>query len=129
MVLHHIGYIVESIEKGVQDNLPLSESLDSSEVFTIEEQKVKVCFVDIGKNVFLELVEPLEGNRSLTKMAKKGHAFYHLGFEVNEIELEIERLEKENYRKVSIFSSPAFGGRRCAFLLNPDMQLIELIER
>jgi hypothetical protein len=43
--------------------------------------------------------------------------------------MEIERLEKEGYRKVNKFRSSAFDNHYCCFLYNLEMHLIELIEK
>lgn len=129
MILHHIGYLVDSIEKGIQDYSPLLQNGTAvSEIFNIEAQNVKVCFLPLARNIFMELVEPLEGNKALLKMRKKGIGFYHLGYMVEDIQRSILDFEESNYFLVSIFNSPAFDGRQCAFLLSPDRQLIELIQ-
>lgn len=129
MDLHHIGYIVNTIEEGILHYKPLMQTdSEISEVYEIPDQKVKVCFIPLKTNVFLELVEPGEGNKTLSKLKRKGVGFYHLGFLVENIQEKILEFEKQNYRQISIFSSPAFEGRQCAFLLSPDFQLIELIE-
>jgi hypothetical protein len=130
MVLHHIGYVVNTIERGIQDYSPLTLLKSGiSKIFTIADQKVKVCFLEISPNVYLELVEPLEGNEPLMKMKKRGVGFYHLGFLVDDIHAKIAEFENQNYRNINLFSSEAFGGRLCAFMLSPDLQLIEFIEK
>jgi len=131
MQLHHIGYIVDDIGKGIVAYQPLiHESLRKKpKIYDIQDQKVKVCFLDLGNGTFLELVEPSADNKPLLKLKKKGVGFYHLGFLVDNIQEKIDELETQEYRKINSFSSEAFEGRLCAFLLSPDFQLIELIER
>ena len=102
---------------------------DISKIYTISEQKVKVCFLKISPNTYLELVEPLEGNESLKKMKKRGIGFYHLGFLVEDVHAKILEFKKQKYHQISLFSSEAFDGRLCAFLMSRDLQLIELIEK
>lgn len=129
MTLHHIGYIVKTIEEGILSFEPFMKGQEAvSQVYDIKDQKVKVCFLNIGSDTLVELVEPSEENISLNKLRKKGSAFYHLGFTVEDLQSEISRLEESEYREVNRFSSPAFNGRECCFLLNPEMQLIELIQ-
>lgn len=131
MQLHHIGYVVDDINKGIAAYQPLtsSEAKKNPEIFHIQDQKVKVCFLDLGNGTFLELVEPAEDNKPLRKMKKKGIGYYHLGFLVADIQKKIEELETAGYHRLNLFSSEAFQGRLCAFLLSPDLQLVELIER
>lgn len=129
MELHHIGYIVNTIEEGILHYKALQQpNTEISKIYEIPDQKVRVCFIPIKTGVFLELVEPLEGNNSLKKLKKKGVGFYHLGFFVDNIQQKILEFEQQNYRQISLFASAAFEGRLCAFLLSPDFQLVELIE-
>lgn len=128
MELHHIGYLVDSIQVGIETYAPIIQQKGRvSEIYTVADQQVKVCFLDLGKEVFLELVEPMEANRALNKLKKNGARYYHLGFLTPDFEQEIANFENKDFKHISTFSSPAFEGRNCAFLLSPDLQLIELI--
>lgn len=131
MQLHHIGYVVDDIKKGIAAYQPLTSDKEKKEpkIYHIQDQKVKVCFLDLGNGTFLELVEPAEDNKPLKKMKKKGIGYYHLGFFVVDIHQKIKELETAGYHQLNLFSSEAFQGRFCAFLLSPDLQLIELIEQ
>lgn len=131
MRLHHIGYVVDDIKKGIAAYQPLTakELTETPKIYHIQDQKVKVCFLDIGNGTFLELVEPAEDNKPLKKMKKKGIGYYHLGFLVEDIQAKIKELEIAGYHQLNLFSSEAFQGRLCAFLLSPDLQLVELIEQ
>ena len=129
MKLHHIGCLVADIPEAIADYRVLhGEGLQVSQQYNIAPQKVSVCFLEIGEAVFLELVQPHEGNATLEKMLKKKPGFYHLGYLVSDISAEIDRLEKEEYRLISRFNSEAFEGRECAFLFNQEMHMIELIQ-
>ena len=99
-----------------------------SKTYEIAEQKVKVCFIEIGDKVFLELVEFSENSSSLSKIFKSKNPYYHVGYLVDNISSVIEQLQNEGFHLVNTFSSEAFKGKTCAFMLSTDMHLIELIE-
>jgi len=126
--LHHVGCLVESIDEAIEDYRILHPAGEVSEIYDIEDQKVKVCFFTIG-TVHVEFVEPRAGNEPLLNMLRKKPGFYHIGLYVSDIQTEIERLEASGYRKINVFKSEAFNGRLCSFLYNNEMHLIELIEQ
>lgn len=124
---HHVGCLVQSIEEAISDYSLLHPGGNASAVFEIEDQKVRVCFYEIcGMNV--EFVSPSDNTTSLYKLLQKNGSFYHIGVFTDDMESELKRLEEGGYRKINQFRSPAFENRFCAFLLNNEMHLIELIE-
>lgn len=127
MKYHHTGCLVENLEsekKYYSDFLGFSVSND----IYIRDQKVTVCFVTLGDNIFLELVQPAEDNQSLIKMIQKGGTYYHIAFVTEDFESEFRRLIDNDHLMVSKFRSEAFNNRWCAFFLTPERKLIELIE-
>lgn len=124
---HHVGCLVPSIEDAIADYKILHPTGEISEVFDIADQKVKVCFFTIG-NTHIEFVSPYSEESSLSRMLRKSPGFYHIGIYTNDIDAEIARLENEGYRALNKFRSSAFGNRYCAFLMNNEHHLIELIE-
>ena len=127
LVPHHVGCLTLDIEKSatVYENMGFP---NRSEEFAIKSQQVKVCFVEIGKNFFLELVEFSQDNPTLSKIFKSNNPYYHLGYLVASIATAIQQLEGQGFYLVNQFNSEAFKGKPCAFLYSPEMHLIELIE-
>jgi len=125
--VHHIGCLVSDMNEAVADYLALYPQGEVSELFDITDQKVFVKFIKIA-GLHIELVQPASEDSSLFRQLKKKPGFYHIGIFTDDIDSEIDRLEKEGYRKLNKFSSPAFNGRHCAFLYNLEEHLIELIE-
>lgn len=125
--IHHVGCLVPDIDAAIADYRILHPSGEVSEIYDITDQKVKVCFFAIG-NTNVEFVSPYGEESSLSKMLKKSPGFYHIGVYTDNIDKEIERLEGEGYRMINKFTSSAFNNRYCAFLLNNEFHLIELIE-
>ncbi|MEM6261843.1 MAG: VOC family protein [Bacteroidota bacterium] len=131
MDLHHVGCLTLDMEASLASyQVLMGEAFEASKVYDITDQKVKVCFVKMTDGVSLELVQPLEESSSLARLhRKKGVNFYHMGFKVAEIDAAIESLVQKEYRLINKFSSEAFGMKTCAFLYNPELHLIELIEQ
>ena len=125
--VHHIGCLVSSLEEAVKDYQILYPAGTVSEIYDIEDQKVRVCFYTIG-NIHIEFVEPHKVETALFRMLQKKPGFYHIGIFTADIDKETERLENEGYRKINKFRSVAFNNRYCVFMYNNEMHLIELIE-
>lgn len=124
---HHVGCLVASLEEAIEDYRILHPGGTVSDILDVTDQKVKVCFYQIGA-LYVEFVTPYDEKSALYKLLLKKPGFYHIGLFCDDIDAEINRLEAEGYRKINKFRSPAFGNRFCSFLYNRQMQLIELME-
>lgn len=130
MVFHHLGCLVKDINKSIEHyRVLLGKEVFCSKVYDIKEQKVKVCFLQLNKGIYLELVEPDKDNNTLLKMlTKKKVSYYHTAFKVPDLDAKVTNLLANDYHLVTSFLSEAFGGKRCAFLYTPEFHLVELIE-
>lgn len=129
MIAHHVGCVVESIEESVKYYEFLNSSV--SEIFSIKDQKVDVCFVQMplkNESYYLELIQPHPDNIRLLEMLENRTSFYHIAFKVDSIEDWLPKLKEDGYLKVGEFYSEAFMNKKCIFLMNPAFHLIELIE-
>jgi methylmalonyl-CoA/ethylmalonyl-CoA epimerase len=98
------------------------------EIFTDPLQGIRGCFLTSGEGR-IELVEALPGSDQLAPWLQRGFAIYHLAFEVSDLEATIEQLDIAGARLVSPPKpAVAFGGRRVAFCMRPNLMLVELIE-
>ena len=125
---HHIGCLVDSIDSFKKENKDIWIAKDYSEVYTIEIQDVKVCFIHNTGGVFIELVEPGIQNKPLIKMLAKGYSYYHLAFISQSYEDSVNNFKNAGCHQLSEFSSEAFAGKRCSFFYHSQLKLIELIE-
>ena len=126
---HHIGCLTEDIElskKTYQTGLGLAEC---SATFSIASQKVKVCFIKNGGNNYIELVEPMEGNKALKKMLANKTVFYHLGYLTTSFDETVNQMLANGFYLINKFNSEAFSNKLCAFLYSPEMHLIEIIQK
>ena len=129
MSFHHIGCLTDNMEECL---MVYSQGLgftNISKIYSIADQKVKVCFIETGPGTFLELVEPLGDNAMLRKILKSKNPYYHIGYQVDDINRSISRMQDEGCYLVNKFRSEAFQHKWCAFLYTREMHLIELIER
>lgn len=129
MTFHHVGCVTNNMAESINSYKNSLGFRNISEVYEIKNQQVKVCFVETGPGIYLELVEPLGEGASLKKIMKSNNPYYHIGYLVDNVQLAIEELQKDGLYLVNSFRSEAFRNKYCAFLYTTNMHLIELIER
>ena len=128
MKVHHIGYAVKDIQKGIGlfKVLGFEKSGDNLEDLN---RKVSLQLMK-NNNLIIELVAPIGKESPLTSFIERsGSAPYHFCFEIDDIEKEIVHLRKQKFTLIeSIKPAQLFGKSKVAFLFNPHIGLIEIIE-
>ena len=124
--LHHVGCAVASIEDGLKPYRDAMGFTRISEVIEVASQNVRVCFVETAPGVFMELVEPTADDSPVAGFLKRRQYFYHTCYSTRDVAATVEHLESNGFRRLSIFQSEAFNGTDCAFVLSPEMALVEL---
>jgi methylmalonyl-CoA/ethylmalonyl-CoA epimerase len=127
--IEHLGIAVESIEKSI----PIYEALLGSTCYkieTVESEFVKTAFFQIGESK-IELLEATDPSSPIAKfLDKKGKGIHHIAFDVENIEAEIERLQKLDF--VMIQQTPKSGAdHKIIAFLHPkstDGILVELCQ-
>lgn len=131
MKLHHIGIVVENIQKSLGELTKYLDFESTTVPSLVGSQKVNICFLKTN-NVFLELIEPAEENSPISNFIKKGGGFHHLCFEVDDIHLELEKMKKNGVHIV-VDVVKGFEERLTAFVMldmkNTNCNLIELAEK
>ena len=127
--LHHIGNLVDDIDLAAATYQLLFGKNCISDKVLVSTQGVYVCFIDIGKKVFIELIQPVDKNSMVYKIRKKGISYYHLAYLTDDFDNTSSFLLSHNFRAMDIFSSEAFDNKRCQFMYTPEGSLIELIEK
>ena len=131
MKLHHIGIVVENIQKSLGELTKYLDFESTTMPSLVGSQKVNICFLKTN-NVFLELIEPAEKNSPISNFIKKGGGFHHLCFEVDDIHLELEKMKK-NGAHIVVDVVKGFEERLIAFVMldmkNTNCNLIELAEK
>lgn len=130
--LHHVGFVVASIEEA-SPKFALSLAVSTvSEVFHDRLQGVRVIFLYPPGSVAIELVEPapIGGSSSpVTSFLNRGGGLHHICYEVSDLEQQIEEMQS---RKCLLLRPPkaavAFGGRRIAWIITAEKLLLEYLE-
>jgi methylmalonyl-CoA/ethylmalonyl-CoA epimerase len=130
MKFHHVGIVVESIERSAVLYQRFFALQPVSAVVTDTTQRVKVQFLATEAGATqVELIEPLSGESPARRALEKGGGLNHLCFEVPDITTFVRQAEAEGVVCVCPpVPAAAFGGRRVAFLVYRGAGLIEFLE-
>ena len=113
--IEHLGIAVESIEKSlsIYESL-LGKSCYKTEI--VESEFVKTAFIHVGESK-IELLEAINPDSPIAKfLVKKGQGFHHVAFDVDDIEAEISRLEKEGFELIHQSPKEGADNKLIAFL-------------
>jgi methylmalonyl-CoA/ethylmalonyl-CoA epimerase len=136
--LHHIGFIVKDVQQTMQDLSSLGLGpFEQAPMGNIAKRELRgkqvnadsdVWFTDLGK-VKLELVQPLEGE-SLQRetLEREGEGIEHLGFFVDNLEAEVDRLVLQGWKVVAGAKGPSDGGYTFLQSNNSHNLLVELVQ-
>ncbi|HLW38758.1 MAG TPA: methylmalonyl-CoA epimerase [Brumimicrobium sp.] len=113
--IEHIGIAVKNLEEAI----PTYEVLLNTKCYKIEEvqsEGVKTAFFKIGDSK-IELLEATNPNSPIAKfIEKRGMGMHHIAFDVDDIQLEIERLLKEGYHLIQQSPKNGADNKLIAFL-------------
>jgi methylmalonyl-CoA/ethylmalonyl-CoA epimerase len=132
MRFHHIGYAVKEIRSYLDHFLvPMFSPISVTELVPDPIQHVNVCFAKMQGGTMIELVEPLGEHSPLhSVLGGSRGGLYHLCYEVDDLEIELQRFRQKRCMPLGKpVPAAAFGGRRIVFLLTPQRDLIEFLER
>ena len=125
MQLHHIGVACRDIEEGVDQLSRIHDVISQTPVVNDPEQDAQLVLLTLADGTRIELV----AGRQVETMLKRNIGLYHLCFEVEDIQAEIDRLVGEG-AKLIVPPKPAvlFDGRTVAFL-SAGYGMIELLSK
>ena len=113
--IEHIGIAVNSLE----ESIPYYEKVLGLECYSVEEvseQKVKTAFFKVGQTK-IELLEPTSDDSPIAKfIAKKGPGVHHVAFAVNNLEEQLEKVEKRGVQLIDKQARKGAEGLDIAFL-------------
>ena len=113
--IEHIGIAVKDIKAS---NL-LFEKLFGEPHYKTEavaSEGVKTSFFKVGENK-IELLEATNEDSPIAKFInKKGEGIHHIAFDVDDIELEIKRLQKEGFKVLNEIPKKGADNKLVAFL-------------
>lgn len=129
MLVDHLGVVVRSIEKGIEQWTDLFGYTKVTEVVINTRQQVKVVFLEKKDSLMIKLIEPASETSPIYNFAKKGGGLHHLCFRCNDLETQIPVMEQNGARCI-VKPQPgeAFMGHDIAFLLARNNLNVELID-
>jgi methylmalonyl-CoA/ethylmalonyl-CoA epimerase len=129
--LHHIGFVVASIDEGAETFArSLGATWDGRVVFD-PLQKVRVAFLQ-GANAtdsLIELVEPGGPESPVSGFLKRGGGLHHLCYEVEALEAHLAFCKSVGTIVIrQPVPAAAFDGRRIAWGITKARLLVEFLE-
>ena len=130
MIVHHVGYLVPSIE-GAMESFSFLGFRKTGEVVRDEERKVFISFLADAHHTLVELIQPAnEQSPVYPLMVRQGPGTYHLCFSVPRFEKEslLPRLKGLRFVPVGkIAPAPACENQEVGFFYSNKIGLIELL--
>ena len=121
MKIHHIGYVVKSIEK-YKKNLIIDEVL--KEVYD-ETQKANLVLIKLD-NIFIELIEPTSKESFTYNFLQKGGGYHHLCYETSKEEAEGFIQNKKMIKVLDWVYAPLLDGYVC-FAYDRNKKIVEFV--
>ena len=113
--IDHIGIAVKNLDEQIHFysdvlGLPLAG------IETVEDQKVRVAIFPVGE-VRIELLEPTSDDSPIAKfLEKRGQGIHHIAYFVEDLEGNLEIVEKKNIDLIDKKPRIGAGGYKIAFL-------------
>lgn len=97
--IHHVSVVVRNLEEA----LKLYEGLFGlrpEKIEALPEQGMRVALLPVG-GAEIELVQPLDPNSGVARfLASRGEGLHHICLEVDDVDRELEQLEKKGVRLI-----------------------------
>lgn len=113
--IEHLGIAVKDIE---QANTLYEKLLGVApyKQEAVESEAVITSFFKVGDSKIELLASTREDGPIGKFIAKKGEGIHHIAFDVDNIELELDRLEKEGFQLINKVPKPGADNKLVAFL-------------
>lgn len=130
MRIDHIGYAVKKIEKAIKSFENLGYLFE--EIVEDYDRNIKISFG--SKDGYrIELVQPLDKEKESpvdAYLSKVGPTPYHICYESDDFENEIEQLKSQGFRVIiPPQKAVAFGGKQVVFMMSLGMGMMEIVEK
>jgi len=123
MRFHHVGIACKDIEEEISNLTRIHQVVKQSDIVYDAEQNAELVMLTLADGTNIELIS----GKQVENLTKKNITYYHLCFEVDDIDAEVERLLSENAYLISPPKSAIlFNNRKVAFL-QVSYGLIELL--
>lgn len=129
--LHHVGYVVESIDSSIEGFARSLNAEWDGKVYSDPFQAAAVTFLYPGApgNPAIELVEPIGENSPTRRFLKKGGGLHHVCYEVTDLAARLASWNNPDARIVrQACPAVAFDSRPIAWAYTRYGLLVELLE-
>jgi len=123
MKLHHIGIACKNIDEEIVNISKVHHVVNQSPKVFDKEQNAELVLLTLADGTNLELIS----GRQVETFVKKSITYYHLCFEVDNINSEIERLVSEGALLISPPKPAVLFNNRLVAFLNVSYGIIELL--
>ena len=129
MKIHHVGYLVKHFDEAFSAFSDLGFRPDGPATLD-ESHKINIQFMS-KDGVVIELVSPISKDSAVGSLLKKtGASPYHICYESDDLQTDTEALEQKGYLRITDPApAPAIEGNNVVFLVNPEIGLIEIVEK
>lgn len=127
----HIGYAVASITEYLETFfVPLFQPVEISPIVEDPLQSVRIAFATLDTGTRIELIEPTNPSSPVGRfLTDPRGGLYHLCYSTDSLDQAVDDLRR---LRCTMFMKPtpavAFGGRRIAFFVTPQRDLLEVVE-
>ena len=129
MQLDHFGIVVKDIGAARQQYKELFQLSVTTDVISDPLQRVWVQFLADKAGTRWELIQPMDERSPAWNALRKGGGLNHFCYSTVDLDRCIELLRAQNC-VIVCQPTPGAGhdGRRIAFMVSPELGLIELVE-
>ena len=128
MKLHHIGYLVNDIQKAL--NIFVNMGFEESSKLIIDNRRgIYILFLK-NDNVIFELISPMDSQSVVGNLLKKiGSSPYHTAYLTSDIEQSITEMNKKGFKVIiEPQEAIAFDNKLVCFMYHTSIGMVELIE-
>jgi methylmalonyl-CoA/ethylmalonyl-CoA epimerase len=133
MALHHVGFVVGSIEETVERFARSISAQWDGRIIADPLQGVRVTFLRSNSShdeSLIELVEPSGESSPVRNFLKRGGGLHHLCYEIDSLTAQLQLSRSLGGLIVrQAMPAVAFGGRQIAWVYTADKLLTEFLER
>ncbi len=127
MRFHHLGVATPSITSHLPHFLSLGYNPEGK-IFEDPNQGIRGLFITKENAPRLELLENLPGSHTLNNWLSRNIKYYHNAYLVEDLEYTISVFLKSGAKLVSKTTRSVYFESDIAFLMMPDLNLVELIQ-
>ncbi|SHL01546.1 VOC family protein [Chryseobacterium polytrichastri] len=114
MKFHHVGVACKDIQAELQSIRQLHKIIEETPVVFDENQQAELCMITVEDGLNIELVS----GKPVENLLKKRISYYHICYEVDDIDKTIEYLTEKGGMLISPPKEAIlFNNRKVAFLM------------